>query len=260
MIKYSICITHYNNNGTVRGSLDSLLDQLDDTFEVVVVDNMSNDGSQLVLEEYGKMGAIRLISAKCSRGKGRQIAFLNSVGDYVVSNMDMDEVFKPTLASFLTFYHNRCEGNVLAVIPREGGRGPNITVAPRAVLSEIGGWRDLQYGEDWDVWSRAAAFGKYSWTVFPLVDRSSKHERRQTKAGKFKYRFGKYRDELRLGRDVLSKEEKVTSTQRAALLLARLALPFYESYANDFNKTFDCAESRHFVDRNTLTEREAKAA
>jgi glycosyltransferase involved in cell wall biosynthesis len=258
LIKHSICITHYNNRSTVQDSLDSLLKQLDDTFEVVVVDNMSNDGSEAILEQYKKTGAIRLIEAKCSRGIGRQIAFLNSVGFYVVSNMDMDEVFRPSLASFLDFYHDRCEGNVLAVIPREGGRGPNVTVAPRSVLSEIGGWRDLQYGEDWDVWSRAASIGKYMWTVFPLVERTSKHEDRRTQAGKFKYRFGKYRDEMRLGRDVLGVEDNITATQRAALLLAKLAVPFSKSYASDFNRTFDCADTLHYVERATVTEREAK--
>jgi glycosyltransferase involved in cell wall biosynthesis len=257
-LKYSICITHYNNAGTVRDSLDSLLKQLDDTFEVVVVDNMSNDGSQVILEQYENMGAVRLIKARCSRGRGRQIAFMNSVGEYVVSNLDMDEVFSPSLTSFLDFYHNRCEGNVLAVVPREGGRGPNVTLAPRSVLTEIGGWRDLQYGEDWDVWSRAASIGKYRWTTFPLVNRLDKHEDRRTQAGRFKYRLGKYRDELRLGRDVLGSEGRTTAAQRAALLLARLAAPFYESYANEFNRTFDCTDPRHFVERNTLTEREAK--
>ena len=42
---YSICITYRNMIGTVARSLTSILSQLDDRFEVVIVDGGSTDGT-----------------------------------------------------------------------------------------------------------------------------------------------------------------------------------------------------------------------
>ena len=43
---YSICITNYNSNDSIRPSIKSIYPLLvDEKFETVVVDNFSNDGS-----------------------------------------------------------------------------------------------------------------------------------------------------------------------------------------------------------------------
>jgi len=68
-IKYSICITNYNNKETISECINSILNQIDSRFEIVVVDNMSNDGSERILSEMAELGTIHLIRMKCSRGK-----------------------------------------------------------------------------------------------------------------------------------------------------------------------------------------------
>jgi glycosyltransferase involved in cell wall biosynthesis len=245
--KYSICITNHNSRGTLRDSLDSILNQIGASFEVVLVDNCSDDGSDEILREYQKKGSIRLISKKCSRGQGRQIALMNSLGEYVVSHIDMDDIFRPVLLGLIEFYHARCEGKVMVAISSQGDWSQNITVAPRDLLLKIGGWRDLQYAEDWDVWSRAAALSKYAWTVFPVSDRHISRSSHAGSLGILRYRLGRYRDEMRLGREVFERGERTSLAQRAAKSLARLSLPFYPSFRNGFNRNFSSSDPACFV-------------
>jgi len=103
----------------VRGSLDSVLNQLDDRFEVIVVDQNSTDGSRRILERYAQKGAISLYHQKVrNRGLGRQLAFEKSSGDYIIANIDMDDVCAPTLGSYLKMYHELAEGKVLKTLNR----------------------------------------------------------------------------------------------------------------------------------------------
>ena len=102
---YSVCITNYNSIDTIRSSLESILSLLDDSFEVIVCDNYSNDGSRQVLEEYALKGRITLIVEHCSRGKGRQTAFESSQGKYIISGIDTDDRMTPDLHKFLEEYH-----------------------------------------------------------------------------------------------------------------------------------------------------------
>ena len=143
--KYSILITNYNTANTIKASLESILSQIEDSdsFEVIVVDNMSNDGSERILREFESQGKIKLISARCSRGKGRQIAFENSKGQVLIINMDMDTIFKPRLKEVLKMYHQFEKKYEKFILSFNGG-----AVVSRKLVKEVGGWRDLQRGED----------------------------------------------------------------------------------------------------------------
>jgi glycosyltransferase involved in cell wall biosynthesis len=246
-VKYSVCITHRNNLGTLKDSLDSLLGQLNDDFEIVVVDGLSDDGSEKILSNYESKGLIKLIRRRSSRGQGRQIAFENSNGEYVIANVDMDDIFRPNLSQLLEFYHGKCEGKVLAAISKPGAWGPNVSISTRESLVEVGGWRDLQYAEDWDLWSRAAMLSIYAWTVFPLCEGHESRKAINSNFGKLRYRVVRYRDEMRLGRKVFAPGENVTLTQRFAKFLAWLSLPFHTSFRSDFNSRFDSSDPAYFI-------------
>jgi len=246
--EYSICVTCRNEAKTIRASLDSILDQIDDRFEVVVVDSESTDGTLEILREYAERGKIKLIIKKCSRGRGRQIAFENSNGEYVISNLDMDDVIAPKLSKLMEFYHRKCEGKLLLTISDPQDRGiQNVTVAPRLLILQIGGWRNLQYGEDWDIWSRAAKIGKYCFTAFNLIEKHGTHPERQKPLRKLKLRIGKYVDAYRLGRRVVAEGEHVNAVQRLILLLARFMSLFMESYKDDFNTHFEPYDSSYYI-------------
>ena len=93
----------------------------------------------------------------CSRGKGRQIAFEKSLGSYIISGLDADDIVKPTLKSVLLFYHTQHEGYVLTF--------GTIHFIPRDLVEAVGGWRELQWGEDVDFAKRIEAMGKMHYFV-----------------------------------------------------------------------------------------------
>ncbi len=152
MVKYSICITNYNMKNTINPFMESVLNQIDSDFEVVVCDNFSDDGSREILEEYAKKGHIKLIVEHSSRGKGRQIAFENSNGEYIISGLDTDDVVKPTLKDVLKLYHAEHEGYALSF--------GTIHFIHRQLVEAVNGWRDLQWAEDVDFCKRIESIGK----------------------------------------------------------------------------------------------------
>jgi glycosyltransferase involved in cell wall biosynthesis len=166
--KYSICITNFNSIGTIQESMESIFSQINDSFEIVVCDNYSNDGSREILQQYARRGKIKLVVERSSRGKGRQIAFENSTGKYIISGVDTDDRLKPTFQKFLSLYHREHEGYMLSA--------GTIHLVPRKIVEEIGGWRDLTYFEDYDFHERAKSLGRQHELEFPidLVERGSK--------------------------------------------------------------------------------------
>ena len=249
--KYSICITHFNNAATVKKSLESILDQIDDEFEVIVVDNKSTDGSYETLKEFESMGRIKLIQAKCSVGKGREMAFENSRGKYVIANMDIDDVFKPRLRELLARYHAVAEGKLLWIrSTMEGGFwGCGSTyIAPRSLITELGGWRDLQIAEDTELNSRAARRGKFCWCEFALLDAANPHaERTRTRVGRMKWRYLWYRESLRTGFHQYWKRRPTWKGRLLKASMKVLILPFYDSYVNPFNYDFKDNDSIYLV-------------
>jgi len=159
--KYSVCITNYNSIDTIKESMESLFHQFNRSFEIVVCDNCSNDGSREILQEYARKGRIKLVVERSSRGKGRQIAFENSTGKYIISGIDTDDKLKPAFQKFLSIYHRDHEGYMLSA--------GTIHIIPRQLVEEIGGWRDLKWGEDVDFHRRAKSLGRQHEFEHPLV-------------------------------------------------------------------------------------------
>jgi glycosyltransferase involved in cell wall biosynthesis len=246
---YSLCITHFNNAPTVRRALDSVISQIDDRFEIVVVDNYSNDGSREILEEYLRAGKItRLVERRSSRGMGRQTAVENSNGQYIIADMDMDDEFRPELDSLLRFYHAKCEGGILAVVADlKAAWSKNVTIGPRVLIQELGGWPDLQAYEDSNLWGRAALKGRYFWTNFSLVLSVGEHSDRKKALGNLKFKYVRYRELIRQGRIWIVKGERKGITGRVALLLARISAPFQRSYKNATFVEFRPRDSAYFV-------------
>jgi glycosyltransferase involved in cell wall biosynthesis len=246
LVRYSICITQYNNAPTVGSALESLLSQIDESYEIVVVDNFSKDGSNEILRSYSASNRIRLITKKCSRGVGRELAFENSNGEYIIANIDMDDEFRQDLPQFVEFYHRKCEGNVLLATAEKERWSQNITIGPRRLIKELGGWRNLQWGEDWDLWRRAARGGRYNWTIFSLALEINPHFERKRPTVKMRQRYTRYRDLLKLGRRIFDPGENVSISQRMVALAARITSPFYESY-DDGMGPFDPYDPSYFV-------------
>jgi glycosyltransferase involved in cell wall biosynthesis len=209
-----------NDGKTARKSIESLatLSKFID-FEIIVTDNMSNDGSREILRELLKGGAIQaLIEQKCTRGKGRQLALEKARGNYILCHLDCDDTFSAVgINSLVRIYHEKYEGMMMMTRRTEGGYS-NITLAPRQLILELGGWRDINWSEDWDLWARAGARGKYVNVPYPYSDPphtfvTVRQDRHDSIVKRMQARYGKYRDCYRIGRSPFAGDSHVSSFQ-----------------------------------------------
>jgi glycosyltransferase involved in cell wall biosynthesis len=239
---YSICITHYNNVGTVRAALDTLLGQIDSRSEVIVVDNFSTDGSAKILEEYRDMRKIRLVQKKCSRGVGRDTALRIAGGKYIIGGLDMDDTFKPRLSALLDFYHAKCEGYLLITEIA-------THIMPRDLAIDLGGYHDLQFNEIWDLCRRSATADRFRWTIFPLLETINEHHERKTVLGRVRYEYVQIRDRYRVGkRPFGGTRKRIRLYQRLIQILVVYAMPFYRSFKSDAMRKFTIVDKKFFVD------------
>lgn len=223
-VKYSICTTNYNTFSRLEKGVSSILDQIDASFEVIVVDNCSRDGSQELLKVLSGEGRIKLIEQKCSRGKGRQLAFLASKGSYVIDQIDTDDVYKKCLRSLIEFYHTYFEGFCMLA--------DGFLMAPRSLLVDVNGWRDIQWGEDRDLWARIASKGKL--VYIPFECRAWKRpEGSGSLSHRVRYQYQRARDLFCLGENPLD-EAKIGSflypAQVAIVAAAYVRSKFMKKY------------------------------
>ncbi len=187
-MKYSICSTVYNAAPRLRASLDSILQYINpEEFEIVVVDSNSTDGTLDILKEYAnKFQNFKIIVRKCTRGKGRQIAFENSHGDYIIP-VDLDTIYLPQWWELIKAYESWEGRGKYALQAIYSG------IYPRHLLEKVGGWRNLQYAEDFDLWWRLIEIDTFKW--YPLITgynwEEKDPEKRQTK-NVFKIIYRKY--------------------------------------------------------------------
>jgi glycosyltransferase involved in cell wall biosynthesis len=217
-----------NDAETVRQSIESVLELSKyRSIEVIVTDNLSRDGSQQLLADLASKGTISVIERKCNRGEGRELALQASKGEYVLSHLDCDDFFNAdAIDSLITRYHSDFEGKALMTKKKGSEEASNITIAPRRVLNQIGGWRPLNWGEDWDIWARLANAGLYAFIPYPAENppHASITVRTERYAGPsrgFGVRVAKYADAIRSGRKVFHLGEHVSPAQWAAFVVAK---------------------------------------
>lgn len=165
MVDYTIAVCNYNMSSTIERSLRSILDQLDDRFEVLVVDDGSTDNSvnivQNLCEEYD---ALRLLALPPDPGRHlgetRNISVRNARGEHVLVQLDADDVYGPIIKDFVKIYETIRETKTDDFL----FKGNSLTVAPREFLIQHGPYRNLPVGaEDLDMWRRLLAFDSIVW-------------------------------------------------------------------------------------------------
>lgn len=147
---------------TLERSLSSILEQLDDRFEVLVVDDGSTDDSVTVIRSLqARYDNLRLIPLERDRkrrlGLTRNISIHEARGAYVMLHLDCDDVYAPFLKDFVEVFHRieDCIGRDILL------SGQHINMGKRQFLLEHGPYRNLSRGEDRDLWVRFAAIGRY---------------------------------------------------------------------------------------------------
>jgi glycosyltransferase involved in cell wall biosynthesis len=98
-VLFSIVIPAYNAGAYVRGQLDALARQVySEPFEVLVVDNMSTDGTADVAAQYADRLNLRLLtaSARRSASHARNVGIAQARGEFIVF-VDADDVVDDSL-------------------------------------------------------------------------------------------------------------------------------------------------------------------
>lgn len=157
--RYSIVVCHYNMVNTVEESLRSILNQLDDRFEAVVVDGGSDDGSFRVLQRLSdEYPVLRIICTSETDHQGlaaeRNLGVEEARGKHILLQMDADDQYDPVIKDFIYVYERIQEGFERGVYVS----GKNINAAPRSFLLSHGPYREgIHRGEDTDMWRRMIA-------------------------------------------------------------------------------------------------------
>lgn len=173
---------NYNMADTLERSLTSIVEQLDDRFEVLVVDDGSNDNSIEVIKGLQKRCAkLQLLTLDRDPmrkvGQTRNISIQNARGDYVLLHLDCDDVYQSFIADFTQVFHKieQAIGKDILL------SGQHVNMAKRDFLLKYGPYRNLSGTEDRDMWVRFAAIGGYiPFEHVDFVTRLPLTKRRQT--------------------------------------------------------------------------------
>ena len=133
MPRFCVYGTVYNNVGTVVRSISSVFDP---SYEIVVTDNYSTDGTWEKLQELKKEFNLTLLRYRSSRGKGRDYALKHCPENSITAFFDLDDVYNEN-------FHKILKSEISGVVA-----GTLVINKEEAVKK--GGWRDLNAGEDWE--------------------------------------------------------------------------------------------------------------
>ena len=160
--KYSVCICNYNMEDTIETALNSVLKQLDSNYEVLVVDDGSNDQSVKKIMSLKKVFKnLRLISLQRDKnrelGETRNISIREAKGEYVLLHIDADDLWEPYIPSFVNLFH-KLEKLIKKDVLVSGNQ---INIGKRSFLLKHGPYRNTHRAQDRDMWHRLAAIEAY---------------------------------------------------------------------------------------------------
>ncbi len=184
-------MTNYENADTLEESIKSIVSQFGLEDEIIVVDNLSSKEARSILEQLHSKFNIRVIPKKSSRGMGKQIALEAATGDYVVDQLDTDDVYKPIFSQILQFYHEKYEGKLMLM--------HGFMVSLRKLLLELGGWPDIQCSEDRALWCKAARVNKLVYVDFKVRSKIKGNVENRPLMKKIRRRYEWSRDYRLLG-------------------------------------------------------------
>jgi len=165
MVLLSVYGTVYNNARTVAKcvySISRVMSKLGIDWEIVVTDNYSEDGTFELLCKLSKYFPVKVLREKCTRGKGRDIALRASRGYYVMY-VDFDtELVEDSAITLIEYYLNNIDDRTVYW---------PFGFTTRNLALKIGGWRDLNHGEDTEFFARACLGARLVQVLIPAPRR-----------------------------------------------------------------------------------------
>lgn len=199
----SVVMSVYNAGPWLRATVESVLAQTDVDFELIVIDDGSTDESAAILDaitdprvrvvHQENRGLTRALITGCETAQGRLIA-RQDAGDLSLPLRLAKQRRALDADSSLAFVSCWTEYIGPQDEPLWTGRGTGFAAEPQDVLDatkewgmadgpshhgsvmfragayrDAGGYRaEFRYGQDWDLWYRLAALGKFRMLAEPL--------------------------------------------------------------------------------------------
>jgi glycosyltransferase involved in cell wall biosynthesis len=146
---------------SIYESLSSVCDQLNDNFEILVVDDGSKDNSIEELIKLRKKYDNFIFYSyprdpKRSLGTTRNLSIKHAKGKYVVLHIDADDKWDNGILEWCY--------KAIKISQRYNDQiyisGPQIQFVNKEFIEKFGGYRGIDYGEDRDLWARLAYTNK----------------------------------------------------------------------------------------------------
>ena len=191
-IKFSVVIAAYNADSTIAESIESCLQQTYRPYEIIVVDDASNDSTAEIVQAYGEqVRYVQMVAnngPSVARNKGMDIA----TGDYIAF-LDHDDTWHrdklAVMHSILSaqpqidfIYHTYTLQDINTIKLPDGGtvyRLPfmkllsrNVIPTPCVVMKRSIPLRfvpTMRYTEDYDLWLRIGYKHKLHFISIPLT-------------------------------------------------------------------------------------------
>ena len=172
-------IPTHNRADLLKQAIDSVLEQTWQNYEIVVVDDASDDDTPNLLAEMAKEHPIKVIRNKSSKGAAacRNIAIKQAEGEYI-TGLDDDDFFRPKRIEMLMeefdegysavtsndrmmFGEKEVVWKKKPVITLDDllfyNQVGNQVLTKKAYLLEVGGYdEELSSAQDYDLWIRLA--------------------------------------------------------------------------------------------------------
>ncbi|NON63017.1 glycosyltransferase family 2 protein [Acidianus sp. RZ1] len=150
----SVTMVAKNEEPVIDKAIKSILNILKYDAELILVDNYSKDNTMDIMNSFEDKERIRVYKFKGSKGLARNFALSQSRGKFVMA-LDGDQIYRP-LDQFINIYIEKFNEYAVKL-----GRSSFPIIASKDLLLKIGGWRDLQFAEDWDLWFRLTDSCRY---------------------------------------------------------------------------------------------------
>lgn len=196
----SVIITTYNRANFIDRAIKSVLNQIYQDFEIIIVDDGSTDNTEEIIKGYKDKRIIYIkhkknqgISAarntRIKKSRGEYIAFLDSDDEWVPEKLSKQvKILQNESTEVGVVYSNLCyidengkdmnkllnpkrEGYIYKDLLGENCVGPPSTLLIRKECFNQVGLFDSQQDahEDWDMWIRIAKSYKFALIKIPLV-------------------------------------------------------------------------------------------
>ncbi len=189
----SIIIPSYNRSSKIRFTLESILRQTLRDFEVIVVDDGSDDNTLDVVGSIEDSRVRYIKKQNEERGAARNFGLNLSYGEYI-NFFDSDDIFEIDLNDVKDFINNNSQPPVIfgdiQLISEEGTKSPAASARLKSFTNDLlqnnflacgsvflrrevafkfqfNERRDLSTAEDWELWLRIHS--QYRFTHLPRV-------------------------------------------------------------------------------------------